>query len=136
MRPASSSCSSRACISSIKSVRTKPLARRTLRVVDGCGLCRKPLVFGHKEVPVTKLRTMTLDELGRRNYSQATARTYVDAIKAFAAYFHRPPDQLGPDEIRKYQLYLVDRELHPKTIRVQTAALRFFFRKVLRRSLF
>jgi len=79
---------------------------------------------------------MTLDELGRRNYSQATARTYVDAIKAFAAYFHRPPDQLGPDEIRKYQLYLVDRELHPKTIRVQTAALRFFFRKVLRRSLF
>jgi integrase/recombinase XerD len=85
---------------------------------------------------VTKLRTMTLDELGRRNYSQATARTYVDAIKAFAAYFHRPPDQLGPDEIRKYQLYLVDRELHPKTIRVQTAALRFFFRKVLRRSLF
>lgn len=85
---------------------------------------------------MTKLRTMTLDELGRRNYSQATARTYVDAIKAFAAYFHRPPDQLGPDEIRKYQLYLVDRELHPKTIRVQTAALRFFFRKVLRRSLF
>jgi len=85
---------------------------------------------------VTKLRTMTLDELGRRNYSQATARTYVDAIKAFAAYFHRPPDQLGPDEIRKYQLYLVDRELHPKTIRVQTAALRFFFRKVLRRSSF
>ena len=30
----------------------------------------------------------------------------------------------------------MDRELHPKSIRLQTAALRFFYRKVLRRPLF
>src|SRR5437588_8876865 len=44
---------------------TKPLARRTLRVVDGCGWFLKPVVFGHKEVPVTKLRMRTLEELER-----------------------------------------------------------------------
>jgi len=85
---------------------------------------------------VTKLRMRTLEELERRNYSQATARTYIGAIRGFAAYFHRSPDQLGAEEIRQYQLHLVDRELHPKTIRIQTAALRFFYRKVLRRPLF
>jgi integrase/recombinase XerD len=50
-------------------------------------------------------------------------------------YFHRPPDQLGPLEIREYQLDLYQRKLHPKTIRLHTAALRFFYRKVLHQRL-
>jgi site-specific recombinase XerD len=78
---------------------------------------------------------MTLEELERRNYSQATARAYIDAIRRFAAHFHRSPDQLGPLEIREYQLHLYQRKLNPKTIRVQTAALRFFYRKVLHQRL-
>src|ERR1035437_1254348 len=78
---------------------------------------------------------MTLEALERRNYSQATVRTYVDAIRRFAAHFHRSPDQLGPLEIREYQLDLYQRKLHPQTIRVHTAALRFFYRKVLHQRL-
>jgi len=74
---------------------------------------------------------MTLEELERRNYSQATVQTYIDAIRRFAEHFHRSPDHLGPLEIREYQLHLYQRKLHPQTIRVQTAALRFFYRKVL-----
>jgi integrase/recombinase XerD len=84
---------------------------------------------------VTQLRKMTLEELERRNYSQATARTYIDAIGRFATHFHRSPDQLGPLEIREYQLDLYQRKLHPQTIRVQTSALRFFYRKVLHQRL-
>ena len=83
---------------------------------------------------MTQLRKMTFEELERRNYSQATARAYIDAIRRFALHFHRPPDQLGPIEIREYQLHLYQRKLHPQTIRVQTAALRFFYRKVSGRS--
>ena len=84
---------------------------------------------------MTKLRMRTLEELERRNYSQATARTYIEAIRRFAAHFHRSPDQLGPLEIREYQLHLYQRKLNPKTIRVHTAALRFFYRKVLHQRL-
>ena len=80
---------------------------------------------------MTQLRRMTLEELERRNYSQATARAYIDAIRRFAVHFHRSPDQLGPLEIREYQLHLYQRKLHPRTIRLQTSALRFFYRKVL-----
>uniref|UniRef100_Q01TI9 Phage integrase family protein n=1 Tax=Solibacter usitatus (strain Ellin6076) TaxID=234267 RepID=Q01TI9_SOLUE len=90
--------------------------------------------MGHKEVPVTQLRKMVLEELERRNYSQATARPYVGAIQRFAEHFHRSPDQLGPEHIREYQLHLVqDRKLHPRTVMIQMSALRFFFRKVLKR---
>jgi len=84
---------------------------------------------------VTQLRKMTLEELERRNYSQATAHTYIDAIRRFATHFHRSPDLLGPLEIREYQLHLYQRKLHPRTIRVHTAALRFFYRKVLHERL-
>jgi len=36
---------------------------------------------------------MMLDELQRRNYAQSTAEAYIHALKEFAAYYHRPPDQ-------------------------------------------
>jgi len=46
---------------------------------------------GHKEVPVTQLRNKVLEELQRRNYSQATVRAYLLAVRQFAAFFHRSP---------------------------------------------
>jgi site-specific recombinase XerD len=85
---------------------------------------------------VTQLRKRVLEELERRNYSQATAHVYIGAIRRFAEYFHRSPDQLGAEHIRRYQVHLIhDRKLHPRSVRLHTSALRFFFRKVLRRRL-
>jgi integrase/recombinase XerD len=83
---------------------------------------------------VTQLRIKVLEELKRRNYSQATATAYIGAIRRFAEYFHRSPDQLDSEDIRKYQLHLLlDRKLHPRSIRLQMSALRFLFAKVLKR---
>ena len=83
---------------------------------------------------MTHLRKMVLEELERRNYSQATACAYIGAIRRFAEYFHRSPDRLGAEHIRRYQLHLVqERKLHPRSIRLQMSALRFLFRKVLKR---
>ena len=48
---------------------------------------------------MTHLRKMMLDELQRRNYAQSTADAYIRALRDFAAYYHLPPDQLGPKEI-------------------------------------
>src|SRR5215831_1805428 len=77
---------------------------------------------------------MVLDELERRNYSKATAHAYVGAIGRFAKYFHRSPDQLGCEHVREYQLYLLqERKLHPRSVMLQTSALRFLFVKVLKR---
>ena len=91
--------------------------------------------MGHKEVPVTQLRKKVLEELERRNYSQATARAYVGAIRRFAEHFHRSPDLLGPEQVRQYQLHLVqERKLRPHSIRVEMSALRFLYLKTLRRN--
>jgi hypothetical protein len=67
---------------------------------------------------VTQLRKMMLDELQRRNYAQSTVEAYITALREFAAYFKRPPDQLGPEHIRQFQLYLIrDRKLAINTVK-------------------
>ena len=84
---------------------------------------------------MTRLRQRMLDELQRRNYSPHTIRSYMHAVEAFASYFHRSPDQLGPDHIRTYQLHLFrDCKLSARTIQGQTAALRFLYVKTLGRA--
>ena len=50
-----------------------------------------------------------LEELQRRNYSQTKTRTYLQIVRDFAKYFNLSPDQLGPAEIRTYQLAAVHR---------------------------
>ena len=83
---------------------------------------------------MTRLRKLVLEELERRNYSQETTRAYVNAIKDFASYFNRPPDQLGPEHVREYQAYLLrERKLSPNTVNTRTGALRFFFVTTLKK---
>jgi integrase/recombinase XerD len=56
-------------------------------------------------------------------------------VADFAKYFHRPPDQMGSDEIRTYQLSLLnERKQGLRAMRNDIAALRFFFCKTLRRN--
>jgi integrase/recombinase XerD len=83
---------------------------------------------------VTQLRKMMLEELQRRNYSQTTVNTYLKVVEDFARYFRRPPDELGKEQIRAYQVHLFqERKLGVRTVGLHTAALRFFFCKTLKR---
>ncbi len=83
---------------------------------------------------MTQLRKMMLEELERRNYSQSTVSAYIATIRDLARYFKRPPDQLGPEQLREYQAYLFrERKLAANTVNQRTAALRFFYITTLRK---
>jgi integrase/recombinase XerD len=86
---------------------------------------------------MTRLRKMMLEELQRRNYSEITTRKYLQYVTAFARHFGKSPDQLGPNELRSYQAYLLqERKVTPGTAVNCVAALRFFFIKTLKRHQF
>jgi integrase/recombinase XerD len=58
--------------------------------------------------PMTTLRQRMLEDLRIRNYASTTVSCYIRSVAEFAKHFNKPPDQLGPDEIRSWQLFLLD----------------------------
>jgi integrase/recombinase XerD len=83
---------------------------------------------------MTNLRQRMLEELQRRNYSPSTIRGYILAVKQFADYFGKPPDRLGATHVQRFQWYLLqERKLNPGTVEMRMSALRFFFKKMLKR---
>ncbi len=83
---------------------------------------------------MTPLRQRMLDELQRRNYSPSTIRAYILAVKQFADHFGKSPESLGAEEARQFQLYLLkEKKLEPSTVEIRTSALRFLYKKVLKR---
>jgi site-specific recombinase XerD len=74
------------------------------------------------------------EELVRRNYANTTIRWYLQAIEDFRRYVGKRLDQLGPHDIRRYQVHLLeDRKLGVGTVANHIAALRFFYVKTLKR---
>ena len=84
---------------------------------------------------MTHLHKLMLEELQRRNYSQTTVNAYLKMVEEFAQHFNKKPDQLGADEIRSYQVHLLkEKNLGARTVAHHTAALRFFYCKILKRN--
>jgi len=84
---------------------------------------------------VTRLRQIMLEELRRRNFATTTIESYIHGVEHFSQYFHRPPDQLGPEHIRQYQAMLfTELKFSPNTVIVRLAALLFFYVHLLKRN--
>ena len=82
---------------------------------------------------MTPLRQRMLHELQRRGFSPATIRGYLSAVSQFAEYFHRSPERLGPEHLRRYQRYLLQERSLPSTVEMRISALRFLYKRTLKR---
>jgi integrase/recombinase XerD len=84
---------------------------------------------------MTGLRRRMLEELGLRNYSRHTIEVYIRCVANFAQHFRLSPDRLGPEQIREYQLFLVQEKKASWALFNQTVcALRFLYHHVLHRE--
>ena len=70
-----------------------------------------------------------------RNRSPKTISCYVSHVAAFAKHFGRSPEELGPEEIRSYQLHLVhERRASWSQFNQAVCALRFLYDVTLPRD--
>ena len=83
---------------------------------------------------MTVLTQRMREELVRRNYAESTMRCYLRTVEDFRQHVQKRLDRLGPDDIRRYQVHLLeDRKLGVGTVVSYVAALRFFYVKTLKR---
>ena len=76
---------------------------------------------------MSPLRRRMIEDMTIRNLSRSTQQSYVYAVAKFSRHFNCPPDRLGMEEIRAYQLHLVGQKYSWTHINQVTCALRFFY---------
>jgi len=77
------------------------------------------------------------EDLLLRNFSERTVRHYTHTVAEFAKYFHKSPDQLGPEHVRTYLLFLLnERKLAWGTIQGARSALKFLYTRTLKQTWF
>jgi hypothetical protein len=57
---------------------------------------------------VTKLLQHLHDELVRRHYATTTRESYLKILKAFQRRIGKRLDRVSPDDLRRYQVYLLE----------------------------
>jgi integrase/recombinase XerD len=85
---------------------------------------------------VTALRQRMLEDLQIRHYSPSTIRIYLHSVAEFARHFRKPPDQLGSEHIRQYQLFLMkEKQVSLSSYIQMVCALRFLYTQTLSRKI-
>jgi site-specific recombinase XerD len=82
---------------------------------------------------VSPLRQRMLEDMAARKLNPHTQRSHVYSCKRFAAWLKRSPDTATPDEVRRFQLYLIESGASICNRNRIMTGVRFLFRVTLRR---
>ena len=58
--------------------------------------------------PISPLRQRMIDDMRLRKLSPKTQTGYIRAVKRFAGFLGRAPDTANAEDLRRYQLHLVE----------------------------
>jgi integrase/recombinase XerD len=75
----------------------------------------------------TPLRQRMLDDMRMRKMAEHTQEGYIRAVRKLAAFLKRSPDSASVEDLRRFQLHLVDSGSGPVTINATITGLKFFF---------
>lgn len=76
-----------------------------------------------------------IEEMQLRGYAEGTIKVYVQAVARLARHYHRSPETLEEEEIRRYLLHLtVEKKVACGTFKSVLGGLRFFYHKALGRE--
>ena len=82
---------------------------------------------------ISPLRQRMIDDMRMRKLAPKTQNGYVRAVREFARFLGRSPDSASDEDLRRYQLHLVDQGVSAITINATLTGLKFFFETTLKR---
>jgi len=77
--------------------------------------------------PSSPLRQRMIEDMSLRKLAPRTQSGYLRAIKNFTRFLGRPPNTATAEDLRRYQLHIVERGISNITLNATITALRFFF---------
>ena len=80
------------------------------------------------------LRQRMIEDMRMRKLSPKTQATYIRNVRQFARYLNRSPDTATAEDLRSYQLHLVDHGTSAISLNAAITGLKFFFGVTLDRS--
>jgi site-specific recombinase XerD len=83
---------------------------------------------------VSPLRQRMLEDMRMRQLAPKTQSAYIRAVGKLARFIDRSPDSAGAEDLRRFQLHLVDAGTSPITLNATITGLTFFFDVTLGRS--
>ncbi|OIQ74006.1 tyrosine recombinase XerD [mine drainage metagenome] len=83
---------------------------------------------------VSPLRQRFLDDMRMRKLSPKTQSAYLRAVIQFSTWLGRSPDTASAEDLRRYQLHLVDRGISPISLNAAITGLKFFFETTIDRA--
>jgi len=82
------------------------------------------MTINHSTSP---LRQRMIDDMTLRQLAPKTQAGYLRAVVKFTRFFGHSPDLASPEDLRAFQLHLVETDLSPITINATITGLKFFF---------
>ena len=83
--------------------------------------------------PISPLRQRMLDDMRMRKLSDKTQSHYIRAVVNLTRFLGRSPDTATAEDLRRYQLHLVETGISRIRLNATITALRFFFAVTLER---
>ena len=80
---------------------------------------------------ISPLRRHMLEDLRMRKFAPKTQAAYLRAVRQFARFLGRSPDTATVENLRDYQLHLVDHGVSPISLNAAISGLKFFFEVTL-----
>jgi len=77
-----------------------------------------------------------LEDMQLRNFATETQRNYIHHIKGLAQFYQTSPEHLGFEDIREYQLHLMNERQHsPQAVNQFVSAVKFLYQVTLETAL-
>jgi len=81
--------------------------------------------------PISPLRQRMIDDMRMRKLSPKTQASYIRVVKRFSKFLGRSPDTASTEDLRRYQLYLVDSGISAISLNANLTGLKFLFETTL-----
>lgn len=84
--------------------------------------------------PISPLRQRMIDDMRMRKFVPHTQAGYIRAVRKLAGFLGRSPDTASVEDLRRFQLHMVDTGTSPITLNTTITGLKFFFEITLGRG--